>query len=233
MQVAVRIQSVTTLAIKLLLAPIFIAFAYVVQRKYGPKVGGIFVAIPFIATPILLVIYFEQGIEFFHQAIIGTYAGQIGVLIYIFIYTHLARKRSWQICFTVATVSFLLIAPILSAYLTNFWIAITLWLAVWVILQRTAVPFDKGAVLPQSPKWDLPMRILSALALIFIVTGFSQVLGANLSGALAMYPVMTSIMSSFNHARFGANSAIAFLNGLGTYLVFVGVFFFPLLLIVT
>lgn len=222
-----------TLGIKLLLAPIFIVFTYVIQRKYGPKVGGIFVAIPFIATPILLVIYFEQGVKFFHQAIIGTYAGQIGVLIYIFMYTHLARTRSWKICFAISTITFLLIAPVLSAFLTNFWIAITLWLLVWVILQRTAVPFEKGAMLPQAPKWDLPMRIISALALIFIVTGFSQVLGSSLSGALAMYPVMTSIMSSFNHARFGANSAIAFLNGLGTYLVFVGIFFFPLLLIVT
>ena len=54
------------------------------SKKYGPKIGGVFVAIPFIATPILLAIYFEQGKEFFHQAIIGTYAGQAGVLIYIF-----------------------------------------------------------------------------------------------------------------------------------------------------
>jgi hypothetical protein len=77
------------------------------------------------------------------------------------------------------------------------------------------------------------MRIISALALIFLVTGFAQILGPGLSGALAMYPVMTSIMSSCNHARFGADSAIAFLNGLSTYLVFVGVIFFPLLLIVT
>lgn len=223
----------TTLAIKVFLAPIFIVFAYFIQRKYGPKIGGIFVAIPFIATPILLVIYFEQGREFFHQAIIGTYAGQIGVLVYILFYTHLARTRSWQICISVATASYLFCAPILSAILTNFWVALALWLTIWGVLQWRAVPFDKHATLPVAPKWDLPMRIISALTLIFLVTGFSQILGPSLSGALAMYPVMTSIMSSFNHARFGANSAIAFLNGLGTYLVFVGVFFFPLLLIVT
>jgi len=224
---------VLTLAIKVFLAPIFIVFAYLIQRRYGPKIGGIFVAIPFIATPILLVIYFEQGKEFFHQTIIGTYAGQIGVLVYILLYTHLARTLSWQLCFAVATASYLFCAPILSVVLTNFWVALALWLAIWGVLQWSAVPFDKHATLPVAPKWDLPMRILSALALIFMVTGFSQILGANLSGALAMYPVMTSIMSSFNHARFGANSAIAFLNGLGTYLVFVGVLFFPLLLIVT
>lgn len=221
------------LAIKLLLAPVFIVFAYGVQKKYGPKVGGIFVAIPFIATPILLVIYFEQGAQFLHRAILGTYAGQAGVLIYIYVYTHLARTRSWQVCFTAATVSYLIAAPILSAIIPNIWVAIALWLAVWLVLQCTAVPFDKHATLPLAPKWDLPMRIISALALIFLVTGFSQTLGASLSGALAMYPVMTSIMSSFNHARFGANAAIAFLNGLGTYLVFVGAIFFPLLLIVT
>lgn len=222
-----------TLAIKVLFAPIFIVFAYAIQKKYGPKVGGIFVAIPFIAAPIMLVIYFEHGAEFLHKAILGSYAGQAGVLIYIYVYTHLARSCTWPICFAASTLSYLIAAPILSAVIPNIWVAIAVWLAVWVILQRTAAPFDKDATLPISPKWDLPMRIISALALIFLVTGFSQTLGASLSGALAMYPVMTSIMSSFNHARFGANSAIAFLNGLGTYLVFVGAIFFPLLLIVT
>ena len=226
-------QTVTTLAIKLLLAPLFIVFAYAIQKKYGPKVGGIFVAIPFIATPILLVIYFEQGAEFLHEAILGTYAGQTGVLLYIYVYTHMAKSRPWPLCFAASTLAYLIFAPILSLVISNIWVAIALWLLVWVILQRTAVPFDKDANLPVAPKWDLPMRIISALTLIFLVTGFSNVLGASLSGALAMYPVMTSIMSSFNHARFGANSAIAFLNGLGTYLVFVGLIFFPLLLIVT
>jgi len=152
---------------------------------------------------------------------------------YIYVYTHLARSRSWPLCFAASTLAYLIFAPLLSLVISNIWVAIALWLLVWVILQRTAVPFDKDANLPVAPKWDLPMRIISALTLIFLVTGFSNVLGASLSGALAMYPVMTSIMSSFNHARFGANSAIAFLNGLGTYLVFVGLIFFPLLLIVT
>jgi hypothetical protein len=219
---------VTTLAIKLFLAPIFIASAYFIQKKYGPKIGGIFVAIPFIATPILLVIYFQHGKEFFHQAIIGTYAGQVGVLIYIFVYTHLAQRINWVICFITATVCYLILAPLLAALLTNFWVAILVWLVVWAFLQLTTISFNKDATLPIAPKWDLPMRIFSALTLIFLVTGFSQILGA-----LAMYPVMTSIMSSFNHARFGANSAIAFLNGLGTYLIFVGLIFFPFLLIIT
>ena len=226
-------MAVTTLAIKLFLAPIFIASAYFIQKKYGPKIGGIFVAIPFIATPILLVIYFQHGKEFFHQAIIGTYAGQVGVLIYIFVYTHLAQKINWVICFSTATVCYLILAPLLAALLTNFWVAILVWLVVWAFLQLTAISFNKDAAFPIAPKWDLPMRIFSALTLIFLVTGFSQILGPHLSGALAMYPVMTSIMSSFNHARFGANSAIAFLNGLGTYLIFVGLIFFPFLLIIT
>ena len=222
-----------TLAIKVLLAPIFIAFAYFIQKKYGPKVGGIFVAIPFIAMPILLVIYFDHGAEFLHRAILGSYTGQTAVLIYIYVYSHLARTRSWIFCFTASSLSFLIAAPILSSVMPNLWMAIALWFITWCVLQRTAVPFDELAQLPRSPKWDLPMRIISALALIFLVTGTSAILGPELSGAIAMYPVMTSIMSSFNHARFDANSAIAFLNGLGRYMVFVGLIFFPLLLIAT
>lgn len=222
-----------TLAIKVFLAPIFIVFAYIIQKKYGPKISGIFVAIPFIATPILLVIYHDHGVAFFHQAIIGTYAGQIGCLVYIYIYTHLARSVKWPICVALSTLSYLVIAPTLSLFIRNIWLALALWSVAWLFLQWSAVPFDKSATLPIAPKWDLPMRIISALLLIFLVTGFSQILGAQLSGALAMYPVMTSIMSGFNHARFGANAAIAFLNGLGRYLILVSLIFFPLLLIVT
>ncbi len=41
------------LAIKVFLAPIFIVFAYFIQRKYGPKIGGIFGVLFF---PLLLIV---------------------------------------------------------------------------------------------------------------------------------------------------------------------------------
>lgn len=65
--------------------------------------------------------------------------------------------------------------------------------------------------------------------LIFTITQFAKDLGPQFSGAFAMYPVMTSIMSTFNHYRFGSNASIALMHGLIQYLVITAIFIFPLL----
>jgi hypothetical protein len=59
------------------------------------------------------------------------------------------------------------------------------------------------------------------------VTGFASQLGPRYSGAFAMYPVMTSIMSTFNHYRFGPNATIAMMHGLAQDLIVTALFIFP------
>lgn len=63
------------LAIKVLFAPFFILLTHLIQKKFGVRSGGIFMAIPFIVIPILIVLYIQEGPEFFHEALIGTYVG--------------------------------------------------------------------------------------------------------------------------------------------------------------
>jgi hypothetical protein len=43
-----------------------------------------------------------------------------------------------------------------------------------------------------------------------------------------MYPVMTSIMSTFNHYRFGPNASIGLMHGLLKYLSVTTLIVFPL-----
>lgn len=97
---------------------------------------------------------------------------------------------------------------------------------------KTFPKCNRAELIPSSTKWDLPLRIASALFLIFTITAFAENLGAQLSGALAMYPVMTSIMSTFNHYRFGSNSSIALLHGLTQYLFVIAFIIFPLMAII-
>lgn len=217
----------STLAVKLLFAPLFIILTYLIQKRFGARWGGIFMAVPFIVTPILIVVYLDQGRDFFHDAVIGTYAGQVGLLFFIFTYTKLATTRPWPVCIAAATATYLISVLVLGPLISNIWIGIALWFFFWVILMKTFTPHDRKAQLPSAPSWDLWVRIASALALVFAVTGFASQLGARYSGAFAMYPVMTSIMSVFNHHRFGSNAAIALMHGLAQYLIFTSLLFFP------
>jgi hypothetical protein len=89
------------------------------------------------------------------------------------------------------------------------------------------VSYDRNATLPPAPKWDIWLRVASALFLIFTITQFAENLGPRLSGAFATYPVMTSIMSTFNHYRFGPNSSTALMHGLLQYLPFTSLLILP------
>lgn len=220
------------LAIKLLFAPFFILITSVIQKKFGARYGGIFMAVPFIVIPILVVLYIQEGRDFFQSALIGTYIGQVGVLFFILVFANLAAKRAWFTCLFWSTLSYFLSVLIFSNIIDSILIGMIVWLILWLTMIKTFPKYNRAEVIPSSTRWDLPLRIASALFLIFTITAFAQNLGAELSGALAMYPVMTSIMSTFNHYRFGANSSIALLHGLTQYLVVVALVVFPLMYLI-
>ncbi len=215
------------LSVKLLLAPFFIILTYLIQGKFGPRFGGIFMSIPFIVSPILAVIYLQHGSEFLYEAIIGTYSGQIGLLFFILTYSHLAQRFPWQICIFSATSAFLLAVTIFGQLISNLWLGIILWSFLWAILLKNFPFYEKKSQLSPAPNWDLWIRIASALTLIITITQFAQVLGPQLSGAFAMYPIMTSIMSTFNHYRYGTDASVALMHGLTQYLFVTTLFIFP------
>jgi len=206
------------LAVKLLFAPVFVIGTYLIQRRFGARWGGISMAVPFILAPILIAIYIEQGSDFLYSSIVGSYAGQIALLFFIAIYTRMAPRFHWLICIFTATSVFLIGVAVLSPLINELWVGIALWTIVWSISMKRFVPYDRTTKLPPAPKWDIWLRVASALLLIFTITQFAENLGPRLSGAFATYPVMTSIMTTFNHYRFGSNSSIALMHGLLQYI---------------
>jgi hypothetical protein len=206
------------LAVKLLFAPLFVIGTYFIQRKFGARWGGISMAVPFILAPILIAIYIEQGSDFLYSSIVGSYAGQIALLFFIAIYTRMAPRFHWLICIFTATSVFLIGVAVLSPLINELWVGIALWTIVWSISMKRFVLYDRTTKLPPAPKWDIWLRVASALLLIFTITQFAENLGPRLSGAFATYPVMTSIMTTFNHYRFGSNSSIALMHGLLQYI---------------
>jgi hypothetical protein len=216
------------LAVKLLFAPLFVIGTYFIQKRFGARWGGISMAVPFILVPILLVIYLQHGSDFLYDSSVGSYAGQIALLFFIATYTRMAPRFNWPICITASTSAFLVGVAVLNPLIKDLWVGIALWIFVWTISIKKFVPYDRNAKLPPAPKWDIWLRVASALFLIFTITQFAENLGPQLSGAFATYPVMTSIMSTFNHYRFGPNSSTALMHGLLQYLPATSLLILPL-----
>ena len=85
-------------------------------------------------------------------------------------------------------------------------------LASFVVAERLLPAVTGRVSAGVAPDWDLPLRIVAALALVLTVTHLASWLGPRLSGALTPFPVALSILMAFTHSQQGTATAITFLR---------------------
>jgi len=71
------------------------------------------------------------------------------------------------------------------------------------------MPLHGAAVLTlaAAPGWDIPVRMIVATVLIFSLTELAPLLGAQLSGLAATYPVFAAVLAAFAHRARGRSAA--------------------------
>jgi hypothetical protein len=206
---------VTLIAVKLLLAPSFVVGASLASRRFGVRVGGLIAGLPVVAGPILLVYALEHGRLFATDAAAGTLLGLVSLIAFVVVYGRLATRASWRICllagwlaFGVCTVIFYELSIPIGAALALVGGALLVGLAV---LPR---PGAEERVHLAPPRWDLPMRAACALALVLTLTAVAGWLGPHLSGLLAPFPVIATVLATFTHALRGTDELLRLLRGL-------------------
>jgi hypothetical protein len=75
------------------------------------------------------------------------------------------------------------------------------------------------AILPALSYSEIAVRMLAGVALLLVLTYFAAGLGPRLSGLLAMFPTLGTVLAVFSHRHAGAEFAIHLLRGmvLGLY----------------
>lgn len=203
----------TILALKLLLAPILIAVASLVTRRWGPRVGGWLVSLPLTSTPVLIILALEQGPAFSAAAAVGSLSGMAANAAFGVAYAYGARPGPvWGML--IASPIFLLAGAALQPILGGqVWI-ITLIALACITLGLAVLPPRAAVVRPvRHPRWDIPARMVVAVILVFTLTTVAPLLGPELSGLLATYPVYASVMTTFTHRVAGLPSAIELVRG--------------------
>ena len=85
-----------------------------------------------------------------------------------------------------------------------------------ILAGLAALPRARGARAehPQPPAWDLPLRAACALALVLTLTAIAGWLGPQLSGLLAPFPIIATVLATFTHAQRGQQELLALLRGM-------------------
>jgi hypothetical protein len=192
------------LATKLLLAPSFVVGASLAARRYGPRVGGLIGGLPVVAGPILLAYALAHGASFAAGAAVGTMLGLVSLIAFVVVYARLAGRVSWAGSMLAGWLAFALSTALFSALTPAAGVALAIagaGLGIGIVL----TPRVRGLDGPSEPvpSWDLPMRAACALALVLTLTAVAGWLGPQLSGLLAPFPVIATVLATFTHAQHG------------------------------
>ena len=187
---------------KLLLAPLCVVAVSLAGRRWGVAVAGILGGLPVVAGPILVVLTLVHGREFGADAAAGTLLGLVALTTFVVVYGRASERFGPLACLLLGWAGFFVAVAALRPLDPSPELALLI----------SAVAFQLGLLLlpppavapppmPAMPRWDLPARAAAALALVIAITTASGSLGADLSGLLAPFPVITSVLAVFTHGH--------------------------------
>lgn len=201
------------LLLRLTLAPLLVAAATLVARRWGPKVGGLLVGLPLTTGPIFLLLAIDQGSRFAAGATVGILLGLVGLAAFALAYAAASRKTTWPISLAFAAVVFFVVSAGARKLGNDIAIAgVAAWVA--LLLAASLIPRPAPGISRKSPPWwDLGVRMIAAAALTLAITAMAASLGPVLSGIVGTYPVVSTVVMTFTHAQLGRGAALAMLRG--------------------
>lgn len=200
------------IAVKLVVVPALIYLVTWVGNKWGPAVAGWLSAFPVVAGPILGVMTFEQGAEFGAAAAQGTLLAVNAILVFSLAYAWASAKFSVfgsLLCSLTVYAITVAALSVLQLPLAACFLLVILMIAIAPMLLPHASAEASRAV-PNTVLW----RMLAGAFLVMSVTFFAENLGPRLSGLLAMFPVMGTVLIGFSHHYSGRYFAILMLRGM-------------------
>jgi hypothetical protein len=202
------------LAIKLILVPVLIWGMTLAGRRWGPTIGGWLSAFPILSAPILFIIALDHGTSFAASATLSTLTAVLGNASFGIGYAWGATRFSWGPCVMLGFAGYFLVVACLYFWAPSLYFAIPAVLAGLLIAPRLYPPVTTQPHPPAIPANDMPLRMATGVGLVLLVTHFSSALGPQLSGALAMFPMMAPVLAVFSHRQSGAAFATDLLRGM-------------------
>ena len=201
------------LLLKLLLVPTFIAVVSLSSHRWGPSVGGWLIGLPLSSGPIAFFLALEQGDVFASAASKAIMMGIISVFSFALVYARSATRYQWWLSLLTGLCAYFACTFLLNSIELPLLVSFVLVLVVLLITLQLMPRVSLSKVSHRTGWWEIPARMASATALVFVITGVAQFLGPQLTGLLTPFPVYATILAVFTHRSEGGTHAIKLLRG--------------------
>ncbi len=204
----------TAFYLKFLITPTLMLAISLAARRWGTQIGGLLSGLPVTSALVVLFLSLEQGPGFALQAVPGALAGLAAVqATYLFYYLVTRRVGALLGCITALAVYAATAALMSHLGWVGLSVAVTLVLLSLIIVVTSQPAPTGNAKVVQLPRWVIPMRMLTATALLVAITASAEWLGPVASGLLAPIPVIAWPLAVFAHVQGGHHELGAIVRG--------------------
>jgi uncharacterized membrane protein (GlpM family) len=197
------------LALKMALTAVVVVIVSVTVERAGPFIGALIAALPTAAAAAYIILAVEHPPSFIAASAVGSAAAVATVSVFALAYTVLAQRHGLILSLTVAIVVWFAGAAALQS---------VAWTPLSALLLNVVV---FGATVPLSWRYrtsgppatflrtafDIPLRALTAAAVVAIVTTASYSIGSFASGVFAVFPIVMASSIAILHPRVGGKTA--------------------------
>ncbi len=195
------------------MTPFLIAGVSLAGRRWGPAVSGWLIGFPLTSGPISIILALQESPQFAARAAVGNLGGMASICAYSLAYTLLARRFHWPVCVLGGTMAFFASIAVWNSFSLSLLPTLVVTLLVDLLVTRLIPRYPQPPQASHLPRWDLPARMLIALAFVLVITASASLLGAQLSGLITPFPIFGTILAAFAHHQQGPQAAVHFLRG--------------------
>lgn len=220
-------------AVKVVVTPLLMGGASLAGRRWGHRIGGWLVGLPLTSGPVAFFLTTDHGPSFAAHAAVGMLAGTVSQVAFALAY-HAAARRGWLAPFAGGAAAFAATTVGLSSLhwpvLPTFALVAATLAAGYALTHRGHRPIQTTGPTANPPRWDIPVRMVVATAVVLAITALAPIIGPHLAGLLSPFPVFGVVLAVFTHHTHGPAAATAVFDGLITGLAAPAVFFLALAL---
>ena len=191
------------LALKLMLAPGLVVATTLAGRRWGAQVAGWLGGLPVVVGPILLAVTLERGIAFGADAAGGALLGLVSLSAFVLAYAWTAPATSWPVALAAGWSAFAVVTLLLDSQAPPPLVSLAAVCAAIALADLALPDVPDDPVAPPPPPFDLGLRAVTTAAIVLTLTALAGVLGPKLSGMLAAFPVLASVLAGFTHRQVG------------------------------
>jgi hypothetical protein len=213
------------LLLKVVVTSALVGLMSLAARAWGPAIGGLLMGLPWMTGPVLFLLGLERGDAFVTRASAGVLVGTIAIAAFVGTYATVARRASWPWSLGAACTAFLFTSAAVRmlglGLLAGGAAAASTLIAAFLLIPR-----PEKVVMPRPlPWWDIPVRMLATACLVTVIALTADSLGPELSGIVATFPVIFTVVGAFTHATWGASAVTTLARGISLSLLSFTAFF--------